>query len=85
MPVMDTFAVVEVVQGRLKATGITVCPMSARRGGYPRTLAEGDIRTLRLTLSDESLKPAVEIEQKGYGVLVIDANELEEISRPLTA
>jgi hypothetical protein len=38
-----------------------------------------------LTLSDESLKPAVEIEQKGYGVLVIDANELEEISRPLTA
>lgn len=82
MPVMDSFKVVEVVQGRLKANIIDVRPFAPTGSGYPRNLEEGHRLAIRLTLSDESWKQAQENEQEGHRWLIINGDEVEQASIP---
>jgi hypothetical protein len=76
MPVMDTFHVVEVLRGKLKANVVDVRPLSFGGSSYPNALSEGMTLTLRLTLSDESQAQAEENERKNYPWLIVNAAEV---------
>ncbi len=80
MPVMDSFRVIAVLKGELKATVVDVRPMSngGRTTGYPKGLSEGSVFTLRLAPSNDTREQMAENAAKGNSWLVIDAREIEE-------
>jgi hypothetical protein len=79
---MDAFDVVEVVQGRLKANIVDVRPLTLKGPGYPKNLIDGNILTLRLTLSEESQKQAEENERQGTKLLIINGDEVDQVNKP---
>ena len=80
MPKMDWFNIVEVISGHLKADHIEVRPRSSKGRLYPKGLVEGAALTIRLRLSDESLKQAEENEQRGDKWLIVNGVEVEQIT-----
>ncbi len=79
---MDAFDVVEVVQGRLKATTIDVRPLTLNGSGYPKNIIEGNDLILRLTLSEESLNQAQENERQGSKWLFVNGDEVDQVIGP---
>jgi len=77
MPVLDMFQVVEVVKGRLATHhfGVRISPHAT---DYPRDLSEGEIYTLRLTLSENSRQQLQENENEGFGFIWVDGTEVHE-------
>ena len=82
MPKMDSFRIVRVIRGRLKAKTINVRPLSFGGPSYPKSLAEGSTLTLRLNLSDETMKQSEENEHKDYPWLIVNGDEVEQIATP---
>jgi hypothetical protein len=82
MPVMDSFHVVDVVEGQLKATSINVRPRSFRGPGYPRNLQAGRALTLRLNLAAQTQAQAEENDREKRDWLVVNGDEVEEIRTP---
>jgi hypothetical protein len=78
MPAIDSFKIIKVIRGRLHATTVYAPPWSPTIAAYPENLADGDIVTLRLTLSDKTWEQAVGKEREGINSLIVDRNELEE-------
>jgi hypothetical protein len=77
----DSFTVVPVIRGRLKAKSIDVRLFSSRGPSYPKGLAEGVALTLRLNFSDETLRQVEECEQKNSSEITVNGEEVEQMEK----
>ena len=75
-PFVDTFRVVEVLEGRLTAETVCVHAMTEGGAGYPAGLADGRICTVRLALSAETLEQLGDGEGYDLAFLRVDGRDL---------
>ncbi len=78
MPMIDSFAVVEVVKGNLMAKCIQVRAFTERGRSYPKELIEGHVYTLRLTPKGPTKQQLRANEQDDGSFVVVDGDEIEE-------
>jgi hypothetical protein len=78
MPFMDTFRVLEVLEGTLHARIINVRAMTEGGSGYPKDLKEGQVYTLRLTPSADTSRQLREADKDGLTFLWINGQEIAE-------
>jgi hypothetical protein len=82
MPFIDTFEVVEVLEGDLATKNVHVRAMTEGGPRYPTELAADKIYTLRFVPSAETSEQMRELEKEDGRFLWIDGNEIEEYEAP---
>jgi hypothetical protein len=82
MPVVDTFTIVEVIRGEPRATDIAVRPGYPVDSDYPRSLAIGEVVTLRVRPARDEWERLGQENGERHRRLNVDPEDVDRIAPP---